>query len=51
MTAMAEATRGTGPSIDTLAAVAVLDPEGRSVTLGDLWRGQATALLFLRHFG
>ena len=34
-----------------LADVSVLDPDGRSVRLGDLWREQTVVLAFIRHFG
>jgi hypothetical protein len=34
-----------------LADVSVLDPEGRSVRLRDLWREQTIVLAFIRHFG
>jgi hypothetical protein len=34
-----------------LVDVSVLDPEGRSVRLGDLWREQTIVLAFIRHFG
>jgi len=34
-----------------LENVTVLDPDGRSVRLGDLWRGQTVVLAFIRHFG
>lgn len=36
---------------ERLADVSVLDPEGRSVRLGDLWREQTVVLAFIRHFG
>ena len=34
-----------------LAGVAVLDPQGQAVRLGDLWRERAAVLVFLRHYG
>jgi hypothetical protein len=34
-----------------LENVTVLDPDGRSVRLGDLWREQTVVLAFIRHFG
>jgi len=34
-----------------LADVSVLDPDGPSVRLGDLWREQTVVLAFIRHFG
>jgi hypothetical protein len=36
---------------ERLADVSVLDPEGRSVRLGTLWREQTIVLAFIRHFG
>jgi hypothetical protein len=36
---------------ERLAGVKVLDPEGRSVRLGEVWREQAVVLAFIRHFG
>lgn len=34
-----------------LENVDVLDPDGRSVRLGDLWGQRAIVLAFIRHFG
>jgi hypothetical protein len=34
-----------------LENVTVLDPDGKSVRLGDLWRKQTVVLAFIRHFG
>jgi hypothetical protein len=34
-----------------LAAIEVLDPEGRSVRLGSLWSERTVVLAFVRHFG
>ncbi len=34
-----------------LENISVLDPEGREVRLGDLWREQTVVLAFIRHFG
>ena len=34
-----------------LADISVLDPNGQSVRLGDLWREQTVVLAFIRHFG
>lgn len=34
-----------------LAPLTVLDPEGRSVTLGGLWADRRIVLTFVRHFG
>jgi hypothetical protein len=34
-----------------LESVSVLDPDGRDVRLGDLWREHTAALAFIRHFG
>jgi hypothetical protein len=28
-----------------------LDPDGREVLLGDLWRERPVVLVFIRHFG
>jgi hypothetical protein len=36
---------------DELAPLAVQDPEGRSVRLGELWRDRHLVLVFVRHFG
>ena len=36
---------------DDLAALPVLDLDGRSLALGDLWRERAAVLVFLRHYG
>ena len=36
---------------DRLAPIEVLDPEGRSVRLGDQWRDKPVVLVFIRHFG
>ena len=35
----------------SLAGIEVLDPQGRAVPLGDLWRDRAAVLVFLRHYG
>ena len=34
-----------------LKPIAVLDPEGRSVTLGSTWAEKGVVLVFIRHFG
>lgn len=34
-----------------LAGSRVLDLQGRSVRLGDLWQKRPVALVFIRHFG
>jgi hypothetical protein len=34
-----------------LENIRVLDPDGRDVRLGDLWREQAVVLAFIRHAG
>lgn len=34
-----------------LEDIDVLDPNGRTVRLGDLWREQTVVLAFIRHFG
>ena len=34
-----------------LEDVVLADYEGREVRLGDLWRDQPVALIFLRHYG
>jgi len=34
-----------------LENISVLDPDGRDVRLGDLWREQTVVLAFIRHFG
>jgi hypothetical protein len=34
-----------------LGACEVLDPEGRSVRLGEAWRDRPVVLVFIRHFG
>jgi hypothetical protein len=34
-----------------LAGMGVLDPDGREVRLGDLWRDRPIVLVFIRHFG
>jgi hypothetical protein len=34
-----------------LARMRVLDPDGREVRLGDLWRDRPVVLVFIRHFG
>ena len=36
---------------DDLAAMTVLDPEGKPVALGTLWRDKPAVLVFVRHFG
>jgi peroxiredoxin len=37
--------------LQSLAATNVLDSDGRTVRLGDLWRERAVVLVFVRHFG
>ena len=34
-----------------LENIEVLDPDGRAVRLGTLWRDQTVVLAFIRHFG
>lgn len=34
-----------------LQDIHVLDPEGASLRLGDLWRERSVVLAFIRHFG
>jgi hypothetical protein len=34
-----------------LENINVLDPDGQTVRLGDLWRDQTVVLAFIRHFG
>lgn len=34
-----------------LENIRVLDPDGRAVCLGELWREQTVVLAFIRHFG
>jgi hypothetical protein len=36
---------------DELAAMTVLDGDGRAVALGTLWQDRAAVLVFVRHFG
>lgn len=36
---------------DDLAAMMVLDPESKTVMLGELWRERPAVLAFVRHFG
>jgi hypothetical protein len=36
---------------DDLAALPVLDLDGRSLALGDLWRERVAVIVFLRHYG
>lgn len=36
---------------DALADVQLLDVEGKSHRLGDLWKERPALLLFVRHFG
>jgi len=36
---------------DALADIGVLDPDGKSVRLGDTWATRPVALVFIRHFG
>ena len=36
---------------DDLAKLTVLDPEGKTVELGTLWRDKPAVLVFVRHFG
>jgi hypothetical protein len=40
-----------GNVASSLENVTVLDPDGKSVRLGDLWREQTVVLAFIRHFG
>jgi hypothetical protein len=35
----------------SLENITVLDPDGRALRLGDLWREQTIVLAFIRHFG
>jgi hypothetical protein len=35
----------------SLENVTVLDPDGKPVRLGDLWRERTVVLAFIRHFG
>ncbi len=37
--------------IERLAPLEVQDPQGRDVTIGELVEGQASVLVFIRHFG
>jgi len=34
-----------------LENIVVLDPDGKSVRLGDLWQHRPVVLAFIRHFG
>jgi hypothetical protein len=34
-----------------LEGINVLDPAGRALRLGELWRDQTVVLAFVRHFG
>ncbi len=34
-----------------LENINVLEPDGRDVRLGELWREQTVVLTFIRHFG
>jgi hypothetical protein len=36
---------------DALAAIALPDPDGNEVRLGDLWAERPAALVWLRHYG
>jgi hypothetical protein len=36
---------------DGLAEIVLPDQDGRDVRLGDLWREQPAALVWLRHYG
>ena len=36
---------------DDLAAMTVLDEQGRPIVLGTLWRDKTAVLVFVRHFG
>lgn len=36
---------------EALADLTVLDTAGRVVRLGDLWRKEPVALVFVRHYG
>lgn len=40
-----------GNIAETLTDLTVLDLEGQTVRLGDLWRNQPVVLAFVRHFG
>jgi hypothetical protein len=37
--------------MNDLADHEVVDPDGQTVRLGDLWADQPQVILFLRHFG
>lgn len=37
--------------IAALSAVSLVDSDGASHRMGDLWREQPVVLVFLRHFG
>ncbi|MDX2010626.1 MAG: hypothetical protein SFW67_10565 [Myxococcaceae bacterium] len=39
------------PDIPTLAALTVLDDEGRVLPVGTAWRDTPAVLVWLRHFG
>jgi hypothetical protein len=39
------------PRASALAAVALVDDEGRPRRVGDVWAQRAAALFFLRHWG
>jgi hypothetical protein len=34
-----------------LAPIEALDPKGRTVALGTLWKDRPAVLVFIRHFG
>jgi hypothetical protein len=34
-----------------LSPIKVLDPEGRSIALGNYWQENPVVLVFIRHFG
>ena len=40
-----------GDGLEKLKTQTVLDADGRSVLLGDLWRDRRAAMVFVRHFG
>jgi hypothetical protein len=37
--------------VDDLAAIEVMDEEGRAVAVGSAWADQPALLVFIRHFG
>ena len=38
-------------NLNDLAQIEVLDPKGRPVFFGELWKGQPAVIAFVRHFG